>query len=316
MSRAFADAAPPFFVIPITQRVATKSRRVKTRPTRAGAQRDAVPRTHNFTYGANDGNADCAQYAQRDDCRCASPQGHRAMQAVAASRIEPAPSTRAAGIAIAAATILSTVFVALDRSAGGKSPLEILQGIAALQGLKELVHGVAIASVCAYAFGYVTLARRLDLRRPLVLAGLVAYLLGCIAMVAAATLDGFVTPHVAVDAIAGSAERIAIAYRFVHYLGVVLTDLAKLGWLLQAMGTLAWSIVLLRERGLQRFVGGIGLVSSALVGAAVLGSDTNMSMASLLGVLLAQLLWNLAAAVALIVRPRGTAADHLAMVAD
>ena len=30
-------------------------------------------------------------------------------------------------------------------------------------GLKEVVHGVAIASVCAYAFGYASLARRLGL---------------------------------------------------------------------------------------------------------------------------------------------------------
>jgi hypothetical protein len=43
-------------------------------------------------------------------------------------------------------------------------------------------------------------------------------------------------------------------------------------------------------------VGVVGLVSSALVCAAVVASATNMSMTSLLGVLLAQLLWNLAAA--------------------
>ena len=38
--------------------------------------------------------------------------------------------TRAAGIAIAAATVISTIFVAMDRSGGGTNPLEILQGIA------------------------------------------------------------------------------------------------------------------------------------------------------------------------------------------
>ena len=80
--------------------------------------------------------------------------------------------TRSAGIAIATAAIVSTIFVALDRSGGGNSQLEVLQGIARLQGLKELVHAVAIASVCAFAFGYATLARRLGLQRPLVLAGL------------------------------------------------------------------------------------------------------------------------------------------------
>ena len=31
------------------------------------------------------------------------------------------------------------------------------------------------------------------------------------------------------------------AYSLLYYIGVVLNDLAKLGWILQAVGTLAWS---------------------------------------------------------------------------
>src|SRR4249919_102944 len=112
--------------------------------------------------------------------------------------------TRSAGAAIAVATVVSTIVVAMDRSGGGSNPLQILQGIVGLTLLKEMVHGVAIASVCAYAFGYVSLSRRLGLQRPLVLAGLVVYLIGCVAMVAATLLDGFVTPHVAADAIRAS----------------------------------------------------------------------------------------------------------------
>lgn len=207
------------------------------------------------------------------------------------------PSTRAAGAAIAAATVVSTIFVALDRSGGGSNPLQILQGIAGLTLLKEAVHGVAIASVCAYAFGYVSLSRRLGLHRPLVLAGLVAYLIGCVAMVAATLLDGFVTPHIAGDAIrATDPGRVQFAYDLVHYIGVVLNDAAKLGWILQAVGAAAWSVVLLGERGGARMVGVLGLASSALVCVLVAVSAVNMSMASLLGVLLAQLVWNLAAA--------------------
>jgi hypothetical protein len=211
--------------------------------------------------------------------------------------------TRAAGIAIAAATIVSTIFVALDRSGGGSNPLEILQGIARLQGLKELVHGVAIASVCGYAFGYTVLARRLGLQRLLVLAGLVTYLLGCVAMIGATILDGFVTPHIAADAITAAPERVAFAYNLVHYLGVVLNDLAKLGWILQAVAALAWSVALIHEKGFNRTVGFVGLLSSALVGIVVIGSATDMSMTSLLSVLLAQLIWNIAAAVVLIREP-------------
>ena len=211
--------------------------------------------------------------------------------------------TRSAGVAIATATIVSTLFVALDRSGGGGNPLEILQGIARLQGLKELVHGVAIASVCGYAFGYTVLARRLGLHRPLVLAGLVAYLLGCVAMIGATILDGFVTPHIAVDAIAAAPERVAFAYNLVHYLGVVLNDLAKLGWILQTVAALAWSATLMGESGFNRVIGIVGALSSGLVAFVVIASDTNMSMTALLSVLLAQLLWNIAAAVLLIRAP-------------
>jgi hypothetical protein len=222
-------------------------------------------------------------------------------------------TTRSAGIAIAMATIVSTVFVALDRSGGGNNPMEILQGIAGLQQLKEVVHGVAIASVCAYAFGYMTLARRLGLQRPLVLAGLAAYLLGCVAMIGATILDGFVTPHIAVDAIAGSPERVAFAYDLVHYLGVILTDLAKLGWTLQAVGAAAWSLALLREKGLGRVIGVTGMLSSALVAITLVESATNMSMTSLLSVLLAQLIWNLAAAVVLLRSPTPAAPSTAAI---
>jgi hypothetical protein len=218
--------------------------------------------------------------------------------------------TRAAGAAIALATIVSTVFVAMDRSGGGSNPLEILQGISRLQVLKEVVHGVAIASVCAYAFGYAALARRLGLQRPLVLAGLVAYLIGCIAMVGATMLDGFITPHLATDALSATPDGVLFAYRLVHELGVMLNDLAKLGWILQAVGALLWSCVLLRNQGIARAVGVMGLLSSGLVVALIAGSATNMTMTSLLAVLFAQLLWNLAAAFWLVRSTPGDTTRH------
>lgn len=221
-------------------------------------------------------------------------------------------STRAAGIAIALATIVSTVFVALDESGGGHGMQEILQSIARLQTLKAVVHGVAIASLCAYAFGYAALARRLSLRRPLVLAGLASYLIGCAALAGATVIDGFVIPHIAADAVAGSASRLQIGYELVHYAGLALTDAAKIGWLLQAAGALAWSVALLRDAGLSRATGVIGCAANLLVGAAVLGSGVNMAMTSILSVLLAQLVWNLAAALLLMRKPTGHAAGLLA----
>jgi len=229
-----------------------------------------------------------------------------AIPANPATRSDPTTlSTRSPGVAIAAATIVSTVFVALDHGGGGRNALEILQGIARLQVLKEVVHGVAIASVCAYAFGYAALARRLGLARPLVLAGLTVYLFGCAAMIGATILDGFVTPHIAMDAITGSPDRIDFAYLLIHSIGIVLNDLAKLGWVLQAVGTLAWSLALMRDGGFNRAIGWVGLLSSGLVVALIAGSAVNMTMTSLLSVLLAQLTWNLAAALLLMRLPPG-----------
>jgi hypothetical protein len=215
----------------------------------------------------------------------------------------PMQRTRIAGIAIAAATVISTIFVALDHSGGGSNPLEILQGIARLQPLKEVVHAVAIASVCAFAFGYATLARRLGLRQPLVLLGLSTYLIGCVAMVGATITDGFIVTHIAVDAVHAAPERVAFAYNLIHYAGVALNDMAKLGWILQAVGTLAWSIALVREHGFSRVAGVVGMLSSMLVVTLIVGSATNMSMTSLLSVLLAQLIWNFAAAALLLRDP-------------
>ena len=50
-----------------------------------------------------------------------------------------APATRSAGLAIATATVVSTVFVALDHGGGGTTPAEILAGIARLAALKAWV---------------------------------------------------------------------------------------------------------------------------------------------------------------------------------
>ncbi len=91
---------------------------------------------------------------------------------------------------------------------------------------------------------------------------------------------------------------------------IALTDAAKIGWVLQALGALAWSCALLREVGLGRIVGVVGIGANLLVGAAVLGSGVNMTMASILSVLLAQLVWNLAAAGLLVRAPRWVAASE------
>lgn len=207
---------------------------------------------------------------------------------------------RAAGLAIAAGTVLSTIAVALDSSASGDSPRAFLMSMIAISGSKALVHLVAMAAVLAYAFGFTTLARRLDLQRPLVLAGLGAFLFGCMAMLGATLIDGFVSSDVAAAfANAPSPESVKQGYNLVLYGDIVLTDLARLGWVLQALAALAWAPALLTGAGWQRLTGVVGLLSGGLVIAAVVAAGAMMSMQALLSIILAQAVWNLAAAVLL-----------------
>ncbi|MES2047006.1 MAG: hypothetical protein V4447_01290 [Pseudomonadota bacterium] len=219
-------------------------------------------------------------------------------------------NTLIAGFAIACATLLSILFVALDEGASGATPLAIMQSMLKMRDMKALVHGVAIASVLAYAFGYASLAARLDLRRPLVLAGLTTYLIGCVAMIGATILDGFISTDVAAQFVKASPEGIKLGYNLIVFLGVAITDLAKLGWVLQACAALAWAIVLIAERGLYRTVGLIGLLSGGLVLTAVLASGANMSLTAILSILLAQAIWNLAAATLLIRRSGAPGLSH------
>ena len=137
------------------------------------------------------------------------------------------------------------------------------------------------------------------------LLGLSTYLIGIVAMIGATILDGFVTPHIATGCNhRHRSRRSKLRLRIlIYYIGVVLNDLAKLGWVLQAVGTLAWSVAMLHERGFNRAIGVLGLLSSALVVALIAASPTNMTMTSLLSVLFAQLIWNLAAAALLMRDP-------------
>lgn len=209
-------------------------------------------------------------------------------------------AARSAGLAIGAATILSTIFVALDQGATGATPQEIMASMVAMRPMKSLVHAVAIASVLAYAFGYASLATRLDLRRPLVLASLTTYLIGCVAMIGATTLDGFVSGDLAAMFVAASPDSVKQGYNLIAFTGVALTDVARVGWVLQALAGIGWSAVLLGTRGLQRGLGAIGLLSGALVVTTVVVAGANMDLTAILSILGAQAIWNLAAALLLV----------------
>lgn len=99
--------------------------------------------------------------------------------------IENRIGDRAAGIALIAAA--------------GLSMLAMAHHPASLHGgaMIGIVHGAMILFAGMMAFGFAQFARRLGLERPAVLAGLVAYAIGIVAEIGAATVNGFAMPALA-----------------------------------------------------------------------------------------------------------------------
>jgi len=218
---------------------------------------------------------------------------------------DPAPGhpvdTRAAGILLALAAVVSIVFVALDPEVSAKTSRTILEALVANAPMHRLVHAVELACVAGLAFGFVSLASRLGWRRPAVLGACLTYLVGCVAMVVAAVTDGFVTGDVA-SYYLQPGHSVDTGREMIHLCYVVVQDFAAASWFFQSVGVLIMAGALLQRRGLQRIVGALGLATGALAPIAIVASYPAMDTTVVVGILLAQLVWNAAAATLLLNR--------------
>lgn len=214
---------------------------------------------------------------------------------------------RLAGLTILVSAIVSTATVALDRGASGKTTQEILQSMVQIQAWHQNVHVVAMVCICGLMYGYTVLSQRLDLRRAPVLIGLMTYALGSVLMLAATILDGFISTGIAADFVNSTPEAAQAARWMIHVVeSIALTDIARVAWVLQSVAAIAWSVALLRDAGLRRVIGCVGLVAGGLPAAMVIAAGAQMDLSVVIGTLLLQAVWNLAAGV-LMLRDRSPA---------
>lgn len=159
---------------------------------------------------------------------------------MAALTSDAGPDDRAAGAALAGASILSIIAMAHHPSGAGHG------------ALTQVVHGAMIAIVVVALAGYARLAARRGLHRFPNLVALVAYGAGAAANILAATINGFVAETL----IAHDASR----------------DVLRLCWELNqslAYGAvyatsaafLLWGADLAREPGVRRIIGLAGLAA-------------------------------------------------------
>ena len=212
--------------------------------------------------------------------------------------------TRAAGVLLALAAVVSVVFVALDPEVSATTSRTILEGVVANATMHRAVHAVELACVACLGFGFLSLASRIGLRRPAVIGACLTYLVGCFAMVVAAVTDGFITGDVASYYLlpGHSADT---GREMIHLCYVVIQDFATASWFFQSVGVLTMACALLQRKGLQRAVGLLGLATGALAPIAIVATYPVMDTTVVVGILLAQMVWNVAAATLLLSRGTG-----------
>jgi hypothetical protein len=123
-------------------------------------------------------------------------------------------------------------------------------------GLVGIVHGAMLVLMAVTAFGFAHFALRRGVARPAILTGLIAYFIGVVADLGAATTNGFVVPALA-------AHGAALSGRDVFLLAWETNQaLARLGVFATAAAFALWSLDFLRRPGLEpRIIGALGLVA-------------------------------------------------------
>jgi hypothetical protein len=165
---------------------------------------------------------------------------------------------RVAGLAIGAGSALS-VFLMLHhpRSTGVIDLASAGEPTRHLHGL-DPVHAIFIAVLAILTYGFMGLADQMGGRKPLVRAGLIAYLLGMIAM-----LNAIMASTVSAN------QNFAIT-------GIVAISAAML----------FWSIALLHRKGAPRLAGVVGLAGSAGPAMLTLPAAVGLSLAATSGAVL------------------------------
>ena len=205
--------------------------------------------------------------------------------------------TRGLGTAFALCALATLTLLANHPNGSAHNLADFIKEEAHNQFIDGLVHGGFIVTQGALSVCFLLLSRRLGSDRLPVVIAVLAFLIGCGALMASMILDGFASPAIAVR-LAGtdSADNLLMAKTLLIFLGTLIRFLMPMGILLQSVAILAWSAVIARGRGLPRAVGVFGLVAAIALIVGLLAAPVTMATHVLLGGILLQATWYLALA--------------------
>jgi hypothetical protein len=142
-----------------------------------------------------------------------------------------------------------------------------------------IVHGAMILFIGMMTYGFTHVARARGLERPAVLAGLVAYAIGAVANVGAATINGFAAPALATH---GASHD---AFDTLWFLNQALAALAVVA---SGLAYALWSLDLWRR---WKAVALLGLLAGLVPAAALIGGWIDMHLHWAVLIYAAQALW-------------------------
>src|SRR5262245_62051538 len=195
---------------------------------------------------------------------------------------------RGAGWVIAGASVAMVVFMAMHPTV--HSPRS------------SFVHGALIATMAVLIVGFWVFAERLAMGGTGLLArgGLVAYVLGAVAGMGAAAINGIVVPALIAEYDLGGAgmnESWRALTHFLHTTNWVLAEMMVVG---SSVAVVLWSLALLRRGGGWRAIGFAGLVCGVLPVAALAAGRLPMSVHGFGAFVLVQAVWGVAVGVAMV----------------
>jgi hypothetical protein len=214
------------------------------------------------------------------------------------------PSGRSAGVAIALASVLSVAFMAHHPTVHVGNPSEFVAQITRQAVADGVVHGFLIALMGVLLFGFTCLASRLGMNSFCVRAGLIAYVIGIIAVIPAALVDGFIIPDFASRYQSRPASDLETMQHILALCGVAIRVCSRAWVVASSTAVIFWSTAFVHRRsGLLRAVGMFGWIAGALPLGALFSGYLPMNVHGVLTFILCQGTWNLTVA-ALLIRNR------------
>lgn len=213
-------------------------------------------------------------------------------------------SPSVAGWILVAVTLLAVFAMAHHPTVSASDTGQAVRRIADLSRPSAIVHGALMALLLLTFYGLTEFASQRGDRRPLIRIGTIAYGAGIVVMLGAALVSGFVITDVAALTPHDTPVDLQINRQLLILCGILNQACANCAVVAMSAGIGLWSIDLLRDRGVLRAIGLVGLVVGVVPIAALLSGTIRLDVHGMGLVLLIESVWNLAIAAWLIRRGR------------